>query len=66
MTAFPQKSGRKGRVLKVKYGYNANSGSIGSFVFTLPGMIVAASLSIALLTSLVSSLVVDTKGDTPK
>ena len=29
-------SANKGRVLRVKYGYNPNSSSIGSIVFALP------------------------------
>jgi hypothetical protein len=49
----------RGKVLGAKYGFNANSGSIGSFVYAMPGLffvlLAVVSISIALASNLLLS-----------
>jgi hypothetical protein len=35
---------RKGNLLKIKQGYNPNSSSIGSIIFTIPGAVIASGI----------------------
>lgn len=44
-----------GRVLGAKYGFNANSGSIGSFVYAMPGFFFTLLALVAILTAMVSN-----------
>lgn len=45
----------RGRVLRVKQGYNPNSSSLGSVVFVVPAVLVAAPVLLAAVASLIES-----------
>ena len=49
-----------GKVLGAKYGFNANSGSIGSFVYVMPGLffmlLAFVSISIAFVSNYLFSM----------
>jgi hypothetical protein len=47
---------RRGKVLKIQCGYNANSGSLASFVIALPVPLMVAVTALGSLTALVSSI----------
>ena len=44
--AEPRVAAPAGRILRLKYGYNPNSSSIGTIVFALPGSPAAARLAL--------------------
>ncbi|MCU0858901.1 MAG: hypothetical protein MUC65_10925 [Pontiellaceae bacterium] len=44
-----------GKILGVKYGFNANSGSIGSFVYAMPGFLFTLLALFSVLIALLSS-----------
>ena len=46
----------KGRILKLQYGYNANSGTIASFVVAMPVPLMVLMTALGSLTALVSSI----------
>ena len=46
----------KGTVLKMQYGYNANSGTIASFVVAMPVTLMVLTTALGSLTALVSSI----------
>jgi len=46
---------RKGKILRVKQGYNPNSSSIGSIVFAVPTMLLVASAVFGTATTIVFS-----------
>jgi hypothetical protein len=46
----------KGKVLKIQCGYNANSGSLASFVISLPVPLMVTITALGSLTALVSSV----------
>ncbi len=43
----------KGKILRVKHGYNPNSSSMGSIVFALPVSLIAISFGTAALSGLI-------------
>jgi hypothetical protein len=47
---------KTGKVLKIQYGYNANSGSLASFVVALPVPLMITITALGSLTALVSSI----------
>jgi len=47
---------KTGKVLKIQCGYNANSGSLASFVVALPVPLMVAITALGSLTALVSSV----------
>lgn len=52
--ALTPRAGR-GRVLRVKEGYNPNSSSLGSIVFIIPAALVAVPVLLATVASLIES-----------
>lgn len=46
---------RGGQVLGVKYGFNANSGSIGYFVYVMPGLLFTLLAFVSVLIGLASN-----------
>jgi len=44
---------KKGRILRVKEGYNPNSSSIGSVVFSIPSMVTFSTLAFSAFASLI-------------
>jgi hypothetical protein len=53
-TDMPGKN-TKGKILRVKQGYNPNSSSMGSIVFTLPAAILAATVGFGAVSSVIMS-----------
>ena len=47
--------GRKGRILRVKQGYNPNSSSMGSIVFALPAALLAVTVGFGAVSSIILS-----------
>ena len=45
----------KGKILRVKHGYNPNSSSMGSIIFALPVSMIAITFGMAAVSSLVFS-----------
>ena len=45
----------RGRVLRVKQGYNPNSSSLGSIIFSIPAALVAAPLLLAGAAAVIAS-----------
>ncbi|OGS22203.1 MAG: hypothetical protein A2252_12365 [Elusimicrobia bacterium RIFOXYA2_FULL_39_19] len=52
----------KGKVLKVKYGYNPNSSSVGTLLLAFP----VSLFVVAALVNVVSVILMDTKGKSKK
>jgi hypothetical protein len=50
------KSNRKGKILRIKQGYNPNSSSMGSIVFVLPAVLLAITAVFGALAGLLSAL----------
>ena len=48
-------SRRKGKILRVKLGYNPNSSSIGSIVFAIPSMLFVGSVVFGTVTTILFS-----------
>jgi len=46
---------RKGRILRVKQGYNPNSSSMGSIVFALPAALLAVTVGFGAVSSIILS-----------
>jgi len=57
----------KGRVLRVKYGYNPNSSSMGSMVFALPAALMGLTVAFGAVAGLIFSALVrkGRQDDTP-
>jgi hypothetical protein len=56
----------KGRILRVKQGYNPNSSSMGSMIFVLPVSMLAATVCFGAVSGLIMSAAVKRKaGDVP-
>jgi hypothetical protein len=54
----------EGRILRVKYGYNPNSSSMGSIVFALPASLVGVTAGFGFVSSVITSAFVkDTEKD---
>jgi len=53
------RSAGKGQVLRVKYGLNANSGAIGSFVFALPAAVFVSAAVVTGISALLYSALLD-------
>lgn len=47
---------KTGKILKIQYGYNANSGSLASFIVALPVPFMVTITALGSLTVLVSSI----------
>jgi hypothetical protein len=47
---------QKGRLLRVKHGYNPNSSSMGSIIFALPVSLLAVTVGLGGVSSLILSL----------
>lgn len=45
----------KGRILRIKHGYNPNSSSMGSIIFALPLSLIALTFGSAAVSSLIFS-----------
>ena len=45
----------KGKILRVKHGYNPNSSSMGSLIFALPTTLFAATAGFSIVSSLILS-----------
>jgi len=45
----------KGKILRVKQGYNPNSSSMGSIVFVLPAALLAATVGFGVVSSIILS-----------
>ena len=45
----------KGKILRIKQGYNPNSSSLGSIVFSLPAVLLAVTVSFGAISSLIMS-----------
>ena len=45
----------KGKILRVKQGYNPNSSSMGSMVFTLPAVLLAVTVGFGTVSSIIMS-----------
>jgi hypothetical protein len=52
----------KGRVLRVKRGYNPNSSSMGSIIFALPASMVAVTFGLAAVSGLILPHFIKEKG----
>jgi len=46
---------RKGKILRVKQGYNPNSSSMGSMVFSLPAVLLAVTVGFGAVSSIIMS-----------
>ena len=46
---------RKGKILRVKQGYNPNSSSMGSMVFALPAALLAVTVGFGAVSSIILS-----------
>ncbi len=59
---------RKGRVLRVKHGYNPNSSSMGSMVFAIPAALMGLTAAFGAVAGLIFSALVrkDRQDDTPR
>jgi hypothetical protein len=51
----------KGRILRVKQGYNPNSSSIGSMIFVLPVSMLAATVCFGAISGVIMSAAVKRK-----
>ena len=52
----------KGKILKVKHGYNPNSSSMGSIIFTLPMSLIAVTFGMSVVSSLILSYFINDHG----
>ena len=52
---------QKGRILKVKPGYNPNSSSMGSVIFSLPAAMLGVTMAFGVVSSLILSLALGRK-----
>jgi hypothetical protein len=46
---------RKGKILRVKQGYNPNSSSLGSMVFSLPAVLLAVTVGFGAVSGIIMS-----------
>ena len=51
----------KGRILRVKSGYNPNSSSMGSMIFVLPASLLAATICFGTVSGMILSAVLHDK-----
>jgi len=54
--------GQKGRILRVKPGYNPNSSSMGSVIFALPAAMLGVTVAFGVVSSLILALVLGRGG----
>ena len=54
---------RKGRILRLKLGYNPNSSSIGTIVFAMPAGMLGAIVAFGAVAGLVTAAALHRKGD---
>lgn len=47
---------KKGKILRVKHGYNPNSSSMGSIVFLLPASLLAVTIGFGAVSSVIMSV----------
>lgn len=57
---------KKGKILRVKQGYNPNSSSIGSIVFAIPITMMGALLSFSVISTLIMSVLGEKKNKDKK
>ena len=50
-----QNSPKKGKILRIKRGYNPNSSSMGSIVFILPASLIAITIGFGAVSSVIMS-----------
>lgn len=50
-----QNSPEKGKILRIKRGYNPNSSSMGSIVFILPASLIAITIGFGAVSSVIMS-----------
>jgi hypothetical protein len=53
---------KKGKILRVKEGYNPNSSSMGSIIFALPISLLVVTVGLGAVSSLILSLSLRAKG----
>ena len=53
---------RKGRILRVKRGYNPNSSSMGSVVFALPSLLLGTTALFGAVAGLIVSALLGSRG----
>ncbi|MBW2455086.1 MAG: hypothetical protein JRI68_11275 [Deltaproteobacteria bacterium] len=54
---------RKGRILRLKLGYNPNSSSIGTIVFAMPAALLGSIVAFGAVAGLVTAAALHRKGD---
>ena len=54
----------KGKILRIKHGYNPNSSSMGSIIFALPVSLMALSGGFVIASGLISSWFLNHRPDT--
>ena len=57
---------RKGKILRVKHGYNPNSSSLGSIVFALPATLLAVTVGFGAVSSVIMSVFMRNSDNTAK
>ncbi len=57
---------KKGKILRVKIGYNPNSSSIGSIVFALPAALMGITASLGVVSGLIMSAFMKKSKSEPK
>ncbi len=57
---------RKGKILRVKQGYNPNSSSLGSMVFSLPAVLLAVTVGFGAASSIIMSAFIKRNDKTEK
>ncbi len=58
-------SENKGRILRLKQGYNPNSSSIGTIVFAMPAALMASTAAFAAAAAFISTALSSTGRDRP-
>ena len=53
---------RKGKILRVKHGYNPNSSSMGSIVFALPAALLGVTAGFGIISGIIMSVFMKDKG----
>ncbi|MBF0223825.1 MAG: hypothetical protein HQK76_00095 [Desulfobacterales bacterium] len=56
----------KGKILKVKHGYNPNSSSVGSVIFALPVALFGAAMGFGVISSIIFSYFIKQEEDEKK
>ena len=56
----------KGKILRVKHGYNPNSSSMGSIVFALPAALLAIAAGFGVVSGIITAAFLKTKNNSKK